>query len=91
MRWKRSSEFITSGVGGYILPVVQGNNCVFTLRINSVDQSHEGTYRCELDGVNNEDPPISAERTLRIARKSGCPSGLSVCPSVSLVKKLLSE
>ena len=91
MRWKHSSEFITSGMGGYILEVDQdrdqGSNCVFTLRIDSVDQSHEGTYRCELDGVNNEDPPISAERTLRIARKSGCPSGLSVCPSVSLVKK----
>ena len=87
MRWKHSSDFITSGVGGYTLRV--DSVCVFTLRINSVDQSHEGTYRCELDGVNNEDPPISAERTLRIARKSGCPSGcLSICLSG---KKLLSE
>ena len=79
MRWKHSSEFLTSGRDGYVLRV--DSICVFTLRINSVNQNHEGTYRCELDGVNNEDPPISAERTLRIARKSGCPT---VCQSVCL-------
>ena len=76
MRWKHLSEFITSGVGGYVLRI--DSKCVFTLRINSVDQSHEGTFHCELDGVNSEDPPISAERTLEIARKSCC---LCVCLS----------
>ena len=89
MRWKRFAEFLTSGIGGYFLRVDSG--CVFTLRINSVDQDHEGNFRCELDGVNNEDPPISAERTLKIARESGCPSVclsacLPVCLSACLVK-----
>ena len=82
MRWKHRTNFIRSGSNGYILSV--DSDCKFTLKINSVNQSHEGDYRCELDGESNEDPPISAERTLSIARESGC---LSVSLSISLSDK----
>ena len=86
MRWKYSTNFIVSGQNGYVLLV--DSRCEFTLRIDSVTQSHKGVYRCELDGESNDDTPKSAERTLSIARESGWLAGcLSVCPSVRLVER----
>ena len=82
MRWKYSTNFIVSGQNGYVLLV--DSRCEFTLRIDSVTQSHKGVYRCELDGESNDDTPKSAERTLSIARESGWLAGcLSVCLSIS--------
>jgi len=76
VRWKHNSDFVTSGVSGYVLHGVTDNSCDFQLRINAVQPSHAGIYRCTLAGDN----PPSADRQLSIARE------LYVRLSVSVVQ-----
>jgi len=76
VRWKHNSDFVTSGISGYVLHGVTDNSCDFQLRINAVQPSHAGIYRCTLAGDN----PPSADRQLSIARE------LYVRLSVSVVQ-----
>lgn len=50
VRWRRNSNVLTSGDGGFALFT---SPCDFTLHITRVEPSHEGSYTCEVGEVQD--------------------------------------